>query len=451
MTHSGYSTNGSLSVRGSSSSTFSHPHSNQFNPSFAPHYNPHFTAPRFLVPSPRRPVSTLPRSILHRASEIVELKRRTRCNHCGLLGHWCQECPHTISKPVFQSQNSATGSPTQALFAKLSDSNIDSISSQQSYSEMEYYPFHDFHNDQLDHITDQQHWFTNYTPLPSETIWPVETPAGHTCYVTSIGDIKILVQLPNRTEIQLLQQVLYIPGSGQKLFSLIKVAMLHKIFTLYKDTTCELLQDDNLIMTGRMLQGSYILNFTVLLPPAAVSYAAYYGNIPSSKELQTIETWHLQLAHLHYDMIKKMASNGSVNRIRLKTTEPPVMCSDCAHRKPFPKSLIQNGAKKPGMLIHSNICGPMSVSSFGGSLYYILFQDDSTRYRFVFCISRKSDALICFQRVCKTILQDTGYNVHTLQTDNACEFCSQRSMIFYKNKEENIRTPEQNAVSERDN
>lgn len=167
------------------------------------------------------------------------------------------------------------------------------------------------------------------------------------------------------------------------------------------------MQNNNLIMTGRILQGSYFLDFTVLLPPIVASYAATYGNTPSSKELQDLQIWHLRLGYLHHDMIQKLAANGSVNGLRLKTTEAPTLCSGCAfknsHCATFPKNISRVRATQPGMLIHSDICGPMNVPSHGGSLYYILFQDNHTRYRFVFCIAKKFDALTCFQRVCKTL------------------------------------------------
>ena len=66
----------------------------------------------------------------------------------------------------------------------------------------------------------------------------------------------------------------------------------------------------------------------------------------------------------------------------------------------------------------------MSQPSKGGSVYYVLYQDDTTGYRFVFCITRKSEALTCFQQVFKTILRDTGRTISTLRTDRGGEFCS---------------------------
>jgi hypothetical protein len=82
-----------------------------------------------------------------------------------------------------------------------------------------------------------------------------------------------------------------------------------------------------------MVYGSYILDFTVILPPVHVSYAPSYGNIPISEELQMIDTWHTRLGHLHHDMIRKMASIGFVLGLRLKDSEHQGVCSRCAFGK----------------------------------------------------------------------------------------------------------------------
>jgi hypothetical protein len=69
-------------------------------------------------------------------------------------------------------------------------------------------------------------------------------------------------------------------------------------------------------MMGCMIHGSYILDFTVLMPLVAVSYALSCINIPSHEEYQSLETWHTCLGHLHHDMIRNMAANRSVTRLK---------------------------------------------------------------------------------------------------------------------------------------
>ena len=44
---------------------------------------------------------------------------------------------------------------------------------------------------------------------------------------------------------------------------------------------------------------------------------------------------------------------------------------------------------KCGEIIHADVCGPIQVSSIGGSRYFFLPKDDFSHYRFIYCIKRK--------------------------------------------------------------
>ena len=238
------------------------------------------------------------------------------------------------------------------------------------------------------------------------------------------------------------------------------MATKHSIHFIGTQTHCHFVKDDEIIFTGRLVHDMYLLDFTVLLPPAHGLYTSAYGNIPLKKEHQTLQIWHHRLGHLHFDMIKKMVHNAAVTGLSLTTNTSPGLCSACQFgkqkRQSFPENHFRTYASNPGDLVHGDICGPMSQPSKGGSVYFVLFQDDSTGYRFVFCITRKSEALTCFQKVFKTILRDTGRTISTLRTDRGGEFCSTAFSTYLS--ENNIRrelttsyTPEQNAVVERAN
>ena len=303
-------------------------------------------------------------------------------------------------------------------------------------------------------------WFSSYTPLPSATSWPITAIVGHQCYVAGTGTIKLLVQLPHKVEIVFLENVLYVPGLKCNLFSTTLMATEHYIHFIGTQTHCHFVKDDEILFTGRLVHDMYLLDFTVLLPPAQGFYTAAYGNIPLKEEQQTLQIWHHRLGHLHFDMIKKMVNTGAVTGISLTTTAPQGICSACQFGKLKQQSFLENHfrtyASHPGDLVHGDICGPMSQPSKGGSVYFVLFQDDSTGYIFVLCITRKSEALTCFQKVFKTILRDTSRTISTLRTDRGGGFCSQAFSAYLSDN--HIRrelttsyTPEQNVVVERAN
>ena len=56
---------------------------------------------------------------------------------------------------------------------------------------------------------------------------------------------------------------------------------------------------------------------------------------------------------------------------------------------PFHKS--ENRAKAPGEFVHTDLCGPMQEISYGGARYMLLFRDDFSNYRCVYCMKSKAD------------------------------------------------------------
>jgi hypothetical protein len=108
---------------------------------------------------------------------------------------------------------------------------------------------------------------------------------------------------------------------------------------------------------------------------------------------QSITKWHNRLGHLKYEMIKNMVRHQIVQGIQLSTKEPAILCQGCQfgkqQRAHFPINSVRQRAQFLGDIIHANLCGPMSVPSKGGSLYFAIFKDDSTLYRFLFCIPCK--------------------------------------------------------------
>lgn len=55
-------------------------------------------------------------------------------------------------------------------------------------------------------------------------------------------------------------------------------------------------------------------------------------------------------------------------------------------------------AKELLELVHSDLCGPVEVPSFGGSRYFITFVDDASKKVVVFFLERKNQTLEVFQK-----------------------------------------------------
>ena len=125
------------------------------------------------------------------------------------------------------------------------------------------------------------------------------------------------------------------------------------------------------------------------------------------------------------------------------------------HRQPFPKK-SQSRSSQPLELIHSDVCGPMSVNSVGGSRYFVTFIDDYSRFTTVYFMKHESEALEKFKEFVELVENLFEKRFKSLRSDNESEYESREFAEYCKSKgikkDDTISyTPQQNGVSERMN
>ena len=57
-------------------------------------------------------------------------------------------------------------------------------------------------------------------------------------------------------------------------------------------------------------------------------------------------------------------------------------------------------------IIHSDVCGPMSIQARGGYSYFITFTDDFSRYGYVYLMKHKSESFEMFKRFQNEVEKD---------------------------------------------
>lgn len=155
-----------------------------------------------------------------------------------------------------------------------------------------------------------------------------------------------------------------------------------------------------------------------------------------------------------------MDRTAAVTGMILQNKQIPDFCQGCvlgkSHRHSFVSHPVRQPSTTPGYLVHADICGPMAHVSLGGALYYLLFKDDFSGYRYIFCIAEKIDTLRCFQDVYHDIFRDTSNHLQILRTDGGGEFTSKRFEAYLS--QQGVRhevtapySPDQNGFCERDN
>ena len=106
--------------------------------------------------------------------------------------------------------------------------------------------------------------------------------------------------------------------------------------------------------------------------------------------------WHCRLGHIGIKRMKKLHSDGLLESLdfdSLDTCEPCLMGK--MTRTPF--SGVMERANDLLGIIHTDVCGPMSVSTRNGYRYFVTFTDDLSRYGYIYLMKHKSETFEKFK------------------------------------------------------
>jgi transposase InsO family protein len=105
-------------------------------------------------------------------------------------------------------------------------------------------------------------------------------------------------------------------------------------------------------------------------------------------------------------------------------------------------------------LIHSYVCGPITVASLNGYLYYVLFIDDHSKKTWIYFLKNKDGVLAKFQEFKAQVENLTERKIKVLRSDNGGEYTSKEFNIFcievgFKREFIVSYNPQKNGVVER--
>ena len=312
------------------------------------------------------------------------------------------------------------------------------------------------------HMSDQRWSFSKFQEI-TPGCWPVKGVGidAKPLYATGRGDIPIRTKVGGVWYDGIIQEVLYVPRLGANLFSVSSAAARGAVFTFSEDEVT-ITRNSKVIATGiSLLNNLYVLNIEATggQQSSLSTSKSQAITLLSKVTSQPIHVWHQRLGHIHFDRIKQMESSGAVDGLSISTSDKSKFCEGCVfgkhHRQPFPTD-GRNRAKRIGEIIHSDLVGPMSVSSPGGARYFALFKDDFSGFCSVSFLKHKSEAANSFQAFVHRVEVETGNKINTLRTDNGGEYVGSSFEEWLKTKgirhETTVpKTPQQNGVSERQN
>ena len=118
--------------------------------------------------------------------------------------------------------------------------------------------------------------------------------------------------------------------------------------------------------------------------------------------------------------MKRLVKDGIIPNIDFTNNK---MCIYCIKGKQTKHT--KNGATRSTQLleiIHTNICGPFDVPTFGGEKYFITFIDDYSRYCYIYLLHEKSQSVDAVQAFITEVERQLDRKVKIIRSDRGGEF-----------------------------
>ena len=156
------------------------------------------------------------------------------------------------------------------------------------------------------------------------------------------------------------------------------------------DNSCCIMLNDVFYADGTLSNGIYILDMSNPILNISDSKRQKGDNLKSA------HLWHCRLSHISERRMTELHKCRSLGSFDYESFET---CESCLLGKMTKLPFKGKGERAHGLLdlIHTYVCGPMSVHAVGGFVYFITFIDDYSQYGYLYLMRYKSEAFERFK------------------------------------------------------
>lgn len=353
-----------------------------------------------------------------RAKKIRELKRKTKCNYCKQGRHLARECCERREAAI-RNEKECHKKEENSDSTETYICDISALQTDISFEEKDVWIAD---TGASMHMTPIKEFFCSLET--ARDVPYVRTADNKSLRTAGIGTVNVQVDVEGKFYDRQLVNVLYVPGLKRNLFSVEAVNDKGLSFHSYK-TYCEVRNKDNKVSSvGVRYRGNlFRMLFQVKTQPPECNLSS----------VSTLKLWHERMGHINVKSVKI-----TIAALGLKVSDSePFFCEPCIlgkqTRKPH-KTTLREKDYKPGEMIHTDVCGPVNITSPKGSKYFILFKDECTDFRKVSFLRHKSEAFEEFKKFEATAFRQTGNKIKVLRLDNGTEYLCHQFIKFLENE-----------------
>ena len=147
--------------------------------------------------------------------------------------------------------------------------------------------------------------------------------------------------------------------------------------------------------------------------------------------LKSSYLWHCRLGHISERRMTELHKCGSLGSFDYESFDT---CESCLLGKMTKLPFKGKGERAKGLLdlIHTDVCGPMSVHARGGFVYFITFIDDYSQYGYLYLMRYKSKAFERFKEFRNEVEKQLRRSIKSLRSDRGGEYLSQAFLDYLR-------------------
>lgn len=251
-----------------------------------------------------------------------------------------------------------------------------------------------------------------------------------------------------------LEDVLYCPDVPHNLLYIRGIQEAGMSVLFYETGNVKVTRAGKLILKGKSVNNL----IGVTLKVQNINVKTHQANV--SFNVCSYKLWHERLGHIGKQKFLQLKHKQMVDDIKLieKVYLQEKICEACIYGKqarlPFAKAKGKSYVKRPLFIIYSDVCGPITPTTYDKKNYLVVFIDDYTHYTVTYLISYKSEVFTAFKDFVAKSQVHFNLKIVYLYCDNGGEYLSKEFKNFCVQKGISYHltvpyTPQQNSGSER--